>query len=386
MRSKTADAAARRLRPAFAAASVLLVLLLGVLAYALANSQHQQRKDINKRFEDRAKVAATVNESLFSLVSTTVKPADAKTFGDEKPNQVALEQRTAVNQSFYAAILSSTGEVLAKAGNVPADLASHPTVKEALRSKTTVYSSLMRGPGGAIAIESAVSFPTKYGTRLDVSLGPAAALAQFLNSFLTKLPNVADAKSYVIDRANKVIATPGEKSRPGVALPDTELAKAAAGGSSGAYDGGRYFASAPIRGTPWKIVLSASKKNLYSTVETTVPWLIFAAFVVVSFVGMVLLWRVLISNAELQRADLSRSHALEINDNVVQRLVLAKYALDRGATETSQQKLAETLRETQQLVTSLLEEREIAPGALRRDQPAEVEGRPAPAPVQSEDA
>jgi hypothetical protein len=384
MRSKTADAAARRLRPAFAAASLLLVLLLGVLAYALANSQHQQRQDINKRFEDRAKVAATVNESLFSLVSTTVKPADAKTFGDQKPDQAALQQRAAVNQSFYAAIVSSSGEVLAKAGAVPADLAAHPTVKEALRSKTTVYSSLMRGPGGVIAIESAVSFPTKYGTRLDVSLGPAAALAQFLNSFLTKLPNVADAKSYVIDRATKVIATPGQKSRPGVALPDTDLANAVAGRSSGSYDGGRYFASAPIQGTPWRIVLSASKSNLYSTVETTVPWLIFAAFVLVSGLGIVLLWRVLISNAELQRADLSRSHALEINDNVVQRLVLAKYALDRGATETSQQKLAETLRETQQLVTSLLEEREIAPGALRRDQPAETEGKPERAPMPPE--
>jgi hypothetical protein len=117
-----------------------------------------------------------------------------------------------------------------------------------------------------------------------------------------------------------------------------------------------------------------------------VPWLIFAAFVLASLLGTVLLWRVLISNAELQRADLSRSHALEINDNVVQRLVLAKYALDRGATETSQQKLAETLRETQQLVTSLLEEREIAPGALRRDQPAETEGRPERTPMPPEQA
>lgn len=385
MRSKTADAAAQRLRPAFAAASLLLIVLLGVLAYALAQSQHQQREDINKRFVDRAEVAATVNESLFALVSTTVKPADTRTFGDEQPNQQALRQRATVNQSFYSAILSSDGKVLAKAGAVPATLASHPTVRAALRARTTVYSSLMRGPGGRIAIESAVSFPTKYGVRLDVSLGPAEALAQFLNSFLSKLPNVADAKSYVIDRANKVIASPGEKSRPGVDLPDAELAKAAAGRASGSYDGGRYFASATISGTPWRIVLSASKGNLYSTVETTVPWLIFAAFVIVSLVGVVLLWRVLISNAELQRADLSRRHALEINDNVVQRLVLAKYALDRGATETSQQKLAETLRETQQLVTSLLEEREIAPGALRRDQPAETEGepdRPAMPPVE----
>jgi hypothetical protein len=132
-------------------------------------------------------------------------------------------------------------------------------------------------------------------------------------------------------------------------------------------------------------VLAADKSDLYSSVKTTVPWLIFALFVVVAFGGMILLWRVLISNAELQRADLSRRHALEINDNVVQRLVLAKYALDRGAHETSQQKLAETLRETQQLVTSLLEEREIAPGSLRREAPAETEGRPKPTVVPQEE-
>jgi hypothetical protein len=219
-----------------------------------------------------------------------------------------------------------------------------------------------------------------------VTLGPAAALGQFLNSFLTKLPNVADANSYVIDRANKVIATPGQKSRPGVSLPDTELADAIGDRESGSYDGDRYFASSPIKGTPWRIVLTAAKSDLYSSVATTVPWLIFAAFVLVSVGGMILLWRVLISNAELQRADLSRRHALEINDNVVQRLVLAKYALDRGATETSQQKLAETLRETQQLVTSLLEERDIEPGALRREVPAETEGRPEPTTVPGDDA
>src|SRR4051794_23302808 len=256
MRSKTADAAAKRLRPAFAAASVLLVLLLAVLAYALASSQHQQRQDINKRFEDRARVAATVNESLFSLASTTVKPADAKAFGGTTVADQALQRRTAVQQQFYAAILSSSGKILAKAGKVPADLASHPTVKEALRSKSTVYSSLMKGPRGTVAIESAVAFPTKYGVRLDVTSGRADALAQFLNSFLSKLPNVADAKSYVIDRANKVIAMPGAKVRAGVALSDAALAKSADSGSSGSYDGDRYFASSPITGTPWRIVLS----------------------------------------------------------------------------------------------------------------------------------
>src|SRR3954469_3546950 len=136
MRSKTAESAARRLRLPFAAAATLLILLLGVFAYALASAQHQQRKDINKRFEDRARVAASVNESLFSLVSTTVKPADAKAFGGARVDQKALDQRTAVPRQFYAAIAASEGKVLAKAGGLPGGVASHPTVKEALRSKT----------------------------------------------------------------------------------------------------------------------------------------------------------------------------------------------------------------------------------------------------------
>ena len=378
MRSRAADAAARKLRPAFAAATVLLLALLGVFAYALAHSQSQQRKDLRGRFADRAHVAATVNESLFALATSSARPTDAKTFGGKTVSQTALQQRAAVQQQFYSAIVSSSGEVLAKTGSAPANVGSHPLVKEALRSKTAVYSSLMNGPGGSIAIESAIAFPTKYGVRVDVNSGRADVLSQFLNSFLSRLPSVANAKSYVIDRADKVIATPGQKSRAGVALPDTALAKAVHKAPSGSYDGGRYFASAPITGTPWRIVLSAATSDLYAPVKTTVQWIIFVAFLVVSLGGMLLLWRVLISNAELQRADLSRRHALEINDNVVQRLVLAKYALDRGATETSQQKLAETLRETQQLVTSLLEEREIAPGALRREAPAETEGRPTP--------
>lgn len=379
MRSRAADAAAQRLKPAFAAATFLLIALLGVFAYALANAQHQQRKDLRSRFADRAKVAATVNESLFALASSSVKPADAQRFGGPTVDQKALLARTQVQQQFYAAILSSSGEVLAKAGPAPANVAQHPTVKEAIRAKSAVYSSLMDGPGDSVAIESAIAFPTKYGLRIDVSSGKADALAQFLNSFLSRLPSVAGAKSYVIDRSDKVIATPGQKSRAGVPLPDTALGRAVRDHDSGSYAGNRYFAAAPIKGTPWRIVLSARRSDLYATVKTTVQWLIFTAFVLVSLGGMILLWRVLISNAELQRADLSRRHALEINDNVVQRLVLAKYALDRGATETSQQKLAETLRETQQLVTSLLEEREIAPGALRRDAPAETEGRPTPA-------
>src|SRR5438094_6955711 len=102
MRSRAADAAAKRLRPAFTVAFVLLVLLLGFFAWALANSQSQQRSDINKRFSDRAKVAATVNESIFTLAYNSIVGADADRFAGAKVNQAALAQRTALQKNLYA--------------------------------------------------------------------------------------------------------------------------------------------------------------------------------------------------------------------------------------------------------------------------------------------
>ncbi|MFL5840788.1 MAG: hypothetical protein ACJ77Z_10115 [Thermoleophilaceae bacterium] len=381
-RSRSTDAAIRRLRPAFIGGTALLVLLLVFFAYSLAHSQAQQRRDLEKRFKDRADVAAVVNESIFKLASSGAMAADASQFGAKTVPAAALEQRAAQNDQVYSQIVAADGTGLATTQAAPGrDPLGEPHVKKALTSGRTEYSSIMRGPGGIPIIETATAFKTPFGVRLDVTGVKAKPVADFLNAFLTKLPSVADAQSYVIDPSGKLIASPGSKIRPGAELPDRALAAAASKRDSGAYGDGRYFASAPIPSSPWRIVLSASEDSLYSTIngsERILPWVIFAAFVAAVAFGLFLLRRVLVANTELERAELSRRHALEINDNVVQRLVVAKYALDRGATEASQQKLAETLRETQQLVTSLLEQKDIAPGSLRRETPAGTEGPPAP--------
>jgi uncharacterized membrane protein len=89
----------------------------------------------------------------------------------------------------------------------------------------------------------------------------------------------------------------------------------------------------------------------------------------------------------IQRAELGRRHAAEINDNVVQRLVLTKYALDRGATADGAENATAALREAQRLVSSFLED-EVEPGSLRRatsagDAPADratAEGPPSARP------
>ena len=70
--------------------------------------------------------------------------------------------------------------------------------------------------------------------------------------------------------------------------------------------------------------------------------------------------------------------ALEINDNIVQGLTVAKYELDRGEDQHSREAIEETLRKARALITELLGERnsevELGPGDLRRKSKATVTG------------
>lgn len=70
--------------------------------------------------------------------------------------------------------------------------------------------------------------------------------------------------------------------------------------------------------------------------------------------------------------------ALEINDNIVQGLSVAKYALDQGEDEKSKKAVEETLKKARVIITELLAEVDsevaLGPGDLRRQRPATVSG------------
>jgi hypothetical protein len=70
--------------------------------------------------------------------------------------------------------------------------------------------------------------------------------------------------------------------------------------------------------------------------------------------------------------------ALEINDNIVQELSVAKYALDQGEDEKSRKAVEETLKKARVIITELLAEEDsqiaLGPGDLRRQRPVAVAG------------
>jgi hypothetical protein len=118
------------------------------------------------------------------------------------------------------------------------------------------------------------------------------------------------------------------------------------------------------------------------------PWkwaAIHGFFVLFASVGLIISWR--LSEVERARAedlrqklhdaDLRRQQAMEINDNIVQGLTVAKLALELDQTVESHRALDDTLVKARGIISDLLgedesEKKQIGPGGLVRAQPAIV--------------
>jgi PAS domain S-box-containing protein len=73
----------------------------------------------------------------------------------------------------------------------------------------------------------------------------------------------------------------------------------------------------------------------------------------------------------LSEAQLRQVQAREINDEIVQRLVVAQLAFELGDSQRATEALQSTLATARRLVTGLLGSGPVEPGSLRRSAPAE---------------
>jgi PAS domain S-box-containing protein len=74
--------------------------------------------------------------------------------------------------------------------------------------------------------------------------------------------------------------------------------------------------------------------------------------------------------AELELSRAAQRQAAEVNDTIVQRLALAKYAADAGDTQSVARLVDAALADGKRIVADLLHAADVGPGDLRRDQPA----------------
>jgi hypothetical protein len=292
----------------------------------------------------------------------------------------ALQEYVQQGRQRYAAVLDERGRRLAATPGTPEP---GPAVDVARESGKPRLSDVM-GTGKSATIEFAVPYETPTGRRIFVQGTPTAPFADFLAASLGELPNFADAETVMVDGNGIVLGGSNLSTSVGERLEDTDLLDALPEEQYGSYGDERYFASGGIANSPFQIVLDTSDGDLYGSISgQTISWIIFAAFALAAFAGLFFLRRASIAATELQRRQLNERHAVEINDNIIQGLALAKYQLQLGEGEASAAQVSETLREAQRLVSGLLGDAEVQAGQLRREVAAET-SRPEPPPPEAQ--
>ena len=78
------------------------------------------------------------------------------------------------------------------------------------------------------------------------------------------------------------------------------------------------------------------------------------------------------ADREHAAAEALRRRALQINDEIIQKLVIASIQLDRGGTEEAATAIADATARAQEIVSDVLVHGELHPGDLRRDAAAEA--------------
>jgi hypothetical protein len=76
--------------------------------------------------------------------------------------------------------------------------------------------------------------------------------------------------------------------------------------------------------------------------------------------------------ASLERHRIEEQHAADLNDNVVQGLTVAKYALAAGQHEKGVEAVDRTLEQARRMMTAMLEGDEVEAGRLRRRTPVDI--------------
>jgi hypothetical protein len=364
-----------RLRAITIGGALLAALVLGVFAYLIADAQSKDRENVEQRFRDVARVSAAVTDGIFQAALQGAQSQASTNFAGTV-DQSAVQAYVRRGQLRYAAVLDHAGRRLAATPGTPP---SGGAVDVAIETGKARFSDVM-GRGKDAVVEWAIPFQTPEGRRLLVQGSPASAFEEFLTASLGKLPNFADAETVMLDGKGLVLGGTRLSTPVGERLEDGNLLEALAEKGAGAYGGNRFFASGAITGSPFKIVLDTSESKLYESITgEAVSWIIFAAFALMALLGLYLLRRSTKAAAELERRELNERHAVEINDNIIQGLALAKYQLEAGEGEASAAQVAETLREAQRLVSGLLGDAEVQAGQLRREIAAETT-RPDQAP------
>ena len=300
---------ARSPRLVMALAALVLAGVLAAFAVALLTAQGAERDDARERFVQRASIAQALTESIFATsVNQSAQRAQERYGGTRiDPRQLQRQIEDSNGSTSRLLVTDDEGTVLGDSGGDPAIAARlaniPPVVQVQKESATYMLSDVLDGAlgKGRDGLVFALGFDSPQGRRATISVFGEGVLSIFFGGYLARIPGSDTTDSYVVDSQGRVIGTPVRDQRPGDPLDDRALAGALER-EEGDYGDDRFFTSAPIDNSTWRVVLATSEADLYAGISSTVEWLILAALAIAGLFALGALYRTTQSAAELQRA------------------------------------------------------------------------------------
>jgi diguanylate cyclase (GGDEF)-like protein len=259
--------------------------VVAVAALLLHNAQAKSRAQLEARHQDRVGLSATFVQSYIDGVMDRESAAARRTLesGDGRALQAALTD-LGLDFGFSAAVLlDGQGRVLA---SVPPDASllgqrisdRYAHLQAAVAGSRAVSGVVPSAVTGAPVAAFAVPFDGPGGRR--VLSGAYEIKDTPLAPFLRNASLLSGSESYLVDESSHIVAA-ATRTPAGVitiARVDPALPRALTHGRRGFYAGkSRFFAVAPVQGTPWTLVTTAPTRSLLAPVQGAsrlVPWLL----------------------------------------------------------------------------------------------------------------
>jgi signal transduction histidine kinase len=347
-------------RVGVAVAAVAVVGVLVAFAIVLLNQQQGDRNDIKDNFRDRATVSAALTQSLFSASASVSQGENARKYGTRHVSQQTLAQQAQQGQSPYIVLMGPNAQVIASTPGTPAPviarLKTNPDdLKTVADGAPYSLSNFLQFKGGPSTFEYGAPVETDFGRRVIISGVSPQLLAGFLAGYLAKVPNVKGGSAYLVDANGAAIAATDAAVAPGAPPKTPGLVDAINKGSQGSFGDGQYFVTAPVQGSPWRVVSTAPESTLFASVSGAhkwVPWMIFALFAVASAFALLLLMRFLRNSEQLADANVQLEEANVALERRAQQLSRSNAELEQFASIASHD-LKEPLRKVQTFTEEL---------------------------------
>jgi diguanylate cyclase (GGDEF)-like protein len=279
-------------------ATVLLAVLMATIATGIVLTQQQARSRILSNLALRGTTSATFASTFLSQQADHERETAQRFLAAPHVTPQRFQMVVAAFGSGSAVLLDSSGRVL---DVVPTDRSllgkpiaaryAHLTAAEHghLAISNVVPSAVRKLPVTAVA----VPFATPQGRRVfSAAYGVSGST---LGALVDHTITYSQHEVFLEDSTGHLIAASPAGHASTLSVADPELARAVEHSSLGSVTGAHTastFTAAPVRGTPWRLVIAVPDNELYSSISgwtQTIPWIVFGLVSVLGL-GLVVLF------------------------------------------------------------------------------------------------